>query len=453
MFPTIVEPGLATVGTPKMLLGDAGELEPGIHGVYQLGNLFQLSATEVGIALNIRYSGIRAVDLEIGSDVAVFDDWQHIDRARIAPLTRYSHGPHPKTGRAMMFARYPSIIGFVPSGARRTDGSPHPHAGTGFGINQVIGFPVDRLKQDVFAGMGEDEQYYGMELRQYAYQEGKFLETACDSLTIGDWLPGWLIGGSSMASAIPDGDDLLLALSGGRGRITGCGIARFRRGTQGWRIVHFQPVVDDPEHFYTISGTVANYVEPSLARAGNGSLWMTMREVGSQPFAPGPLDAERLRVFHSNDGGHNWRTVIDQPHFHPLTPISVNRAADGAVYIAANGLGDGQHNSKNEVVGSILLRETLNVYEINSEQETLGSAHTILSGPRDFPPPPYGSYWRIDHPIGLTVRQRDGHWHHLLACRVLEHLECDDDRFMTPYTGCYLTELMPGGAELPVWNF
>ena len=71
---------------------------------------------------------------------------------------------------------------------------------------------------------------------------------------------------------------------------------------------------------------------------------------------------------------------------------------------------------------------------------------------KDFGPPPLGSFWRIDLPVGMTV-QLGGRIRHLIFYRVLEHLECDADAMPTPFTGCYAAEVRSDGASVPVWNF
>lgn len=444
-------PHILSVSRHPRAWGDAGIQGENMRGVYQLGSLFQLSSTEAGLSVNLRYSGIRAVDLEIGSDLVIFDDSSKISAGRIQPLQRFSYGQHPKTGRKMLFARYPLSISFVPLGAKCPDGSAHPHAGTGFGINQMAGFPTDRLNNDVFDGMKEDEHYYAMELHQFSYDGKEFRETGVTQCKIDELLPGCLLGGGMMSTAIADGNDLLLPLSGGYGRIDGCGLVRFRRNNGNWQATEYMPVIHDREHFYTISGTVGNYIEPSVLREIDGSILFTMREVGAEPFAKGTLDAERLRVFRSADGGKSWETVVDQPHFHTLTPLSIVRAADGTPCIIANA--PALRNYKNESVNSIVLREKMLLHELAPDRKSLMKPLTVCDAVGEYPEPFFNSWWRIDHPIGLPVRMKDGLWHGLLVYRVLEHAECDDDAPMTPLTGCYVQELNTPAENAPLWKF
>ena len=79
----------------------------------------------------------------------------------------------------------------------------------------------------------------------------------------------------------------------------GCGFARFKYINNEWQAVEYTPVAEDLTQFHGISDFFGNYVEPSMVRAKDGSLVFTCREVGDKPFAPGPQDAERLKVWRS----------------------------------------------------------------------------------------------------------------------------------------------------------
>ena len=60
---------------------------PGQEGVYQLGVPFQLSATQAGIFCNIRRAAVYANDLEIGSDLVIFDDAKAISSSSALGMT------------------------------------------------------------------------------------------------------------------------------------------------------------------------------------------------------------------------------------------------------------------------------------------------------------------------------------------------------------------------------
>ncbi len=50
------------------------ETPTGQEGIYQLGALFQLSDAQAGMFCNIRRASVYAGDLEMGSDLVMFDD-------------------------------------------------------------------------------------------------------------------------------------------------------------------------------------------------------------------------------------------------------------------------------------------------------------------------------------------------------------------------------------------
>ena len=120
------------------------DLPPGKAGVYQLGFPFQISPTEIGISLNIRWSGVKTIDMEIGNHLLIMDHLGAIDSKRIQVLNRSEAKSHPRSGKPTLFARYPLQGGFIPHGALRPDGTPHPHAGIGTYIEEVYssGAPV-----------------------------------------------------------------------------------------------------------------------------------------------------------------------------------------------------------------------------------------------------------------------------------------------------------------------
>lgn len=448
--------GISGASRRPRLCWEVKQMPNGMTGVYQIGIPAQLSATDVGISLNIRCTGVKAIDFEVGNDLLILDDFDHPDLSRIQAIDRANRGINPLTGKEVIFARYPKNIGFVPLGVLAADGKPHPHAGTGFLIGQVTGFPTDRLdRSDSFAGIDEKDIFYGLEVKQCTYDGRNFKLGRSRIFAISELIPGYLIGGGGMSSPIPDGDNLLMGFSGskndGSSQIRSCGILRWHRVNGEWKPFAFQHVIGIPDKFNTISGIAGNYVEPSVVRAKDGSLVFTAREVGEQPFGKGPQEASRLKVWRSPDNGLNWSLLFEIPRFHPLTPLSVNRSADGSLYVAANGYCT--RNSKGELLNSMVLRETLLIWPLKADYSGLEQPLVVRDGNADFGVPPFRSFWRIDHPMGLTVRLKDGHWRHLLFYRALEHNECDSDAPITPSTGCYAEEIYSRGTKLPIWRF
>ena len=426
-------------------------------GVYQLGVPAQLSATEVLISMNIRASGVKAIDLEIGNDFVIIDSLEHPTKGKAQVFDRYSRGINPINGKEVLFSHYPRALHFVPFGAKRLDGSPHPHAGTGFAVNQIMGFPITGLdRPDCFSGIPEEEIFYGLELSQCEYDGKEFKVISSEIRQINEFLPGKAIAGGGMSMAIPDGDDLLTPFNAdtyrGENKVFGCGILRWSRGGSGWQVSDYIEVIPpDLEHQNTISGITMGFCESSLARAADSSLVYTAREIGPDPFGKGPQDAERLIVWRSTDNAKTWSRIFEVPHFHTLTPLSLGRAADGSLFISAN-----KHctqNFKGEHLGSMILRECLLAWPLKNDFSGLEEPLVICDAPTEFGAPTWGSFWRVDHPIALPVRLKDGKWHTIVCFRVLEHNECDSDAPMTPFTGCYVREINCLGETLPPWNF
>ncbi|MFH1006835.1 MAG: sialidase family protein [Candidatus Latescibacterota bacterium] len=404
----------------------------GEEWVYQIGIPLQLSPTECGIVLNIRRAHILTGDLEIGNDLVILDRLDTISTERIFPLNRSDRRPHPSTGRNTLFARYPLVGGSVPLGAKRPDGSIHPHAGTGFAVSQVIGFPVDSKVQ--WAGhLPEAEQYHALEVQQYAYDGRHFSVTHVDLLSDAELFPGWSLGAPGLCHAVPDGDDLLMGFSGNQeGGTLQAGTLRWRKNGEEWHPSAFVPITKE-----------GRFSEATLVRDTDGALLFTAR--GAPPLE------KKIQVWRTADGGACWEQVLDRPQLRAGTPVSINRCADGSLYIAGNP--DRDTDSLGRTLPSIEMRETLLLWSLAPDRRSLLDPIVARDCPREFGPAPNGSIWRADHPVGLTVRLADGQWHHMLCYRVLDREECVGDAMLTPHTGTFVEEIQSDGEHAGIWQF
>ena len=123
----------------------------------------------------------------------------------------------------------------------------------------------------------------------------------------------------ALTNAIADGDDLLLAMSAGRRDDEALsGVMRWRRDpARGWQ----------PVDFLRVEGADGSG-EPSLVRDRDGSLLFSAR---------GGRDVMHdIRVWRSRDGGRAWAETVHVVGIVGSTPITLNRAADGTPYVAAN---------------------------------------------------------------------------------------------------------------------
>ena len=102
-------------------LSFARDTPPSQDGIYQLGAPFQLSSTQAGM--------------------------------------------NPETGERMILSTYPFVGGFVPLGARCDDGTPHPHAGSGFAVCTQRGYPVHARSSP----LAVDRPFERHRIQQYSY--------------------------------------------------------------------------------------------------------------------------------------------------------------------------------------------------------------------------------------------------------------------------------------------
>ena len=100
--------------------------------VYGLGFPFQVAPDRAAVFCNVRVEGVNVTDFENGTDVIIFDDLDSISAEGAVAISRNERETGAE-GEERIVVKFPIIGGFVPRGALREDGTPHPHAGTGFG--------------------------------------------------------------------------------------------------------------------------------------------------------------------------------------------------------------------------------------------------------------------------------------------------------------------------------
>ncbi len=406
--------------------------------VYQIAGIFQLSATEIGLVANIRLCRVRTADTEVGNDLIVLDRLDGLCPKVVVPLNRSEIGTHPRSGEPIRLCRYPMAGGFVPMGACSADGTPHPHAGTGFAMSHIIGFPVDAAATITVRGEWEiKDPFTAVELQQYRYDGAKFIVEHTELIPFDKLLEGWQFTSMPLGNCLSDGDDLIGGLVGkavGSGGAAGSGLARWRRIGSRWRLASFVPVTRADGSY-----------EPSMVRDEDGSLLFAVR--GGQP---GPNE-NAVMVWRSADNGATWEKMIHAPRLRAGTPVTINRGTDGTLYIAANPHRDTDTRGRRQP--SMQMRETLQLWPLSKDRRHLLEPLLARDCNADFGLPPHGSIWRVDHPVGLNVCLADGRWRHVLTYRVLEQDECGGGAPATPHTGTYVEEVLAPGPVLPEWQF
>ena len=431
---------------------------------------FQVASTVAAITCNIKPSFGLGQDFENGADIILFRDRLKVDTHHAIPITRNEEGKNPNAGgKAALLVKYPDPVGFVPLGARRPDGTPHPHAGTGFGTARASAWPLDdsalvetpeRRGRKTFEG---NQYYMYWELFQFKYDGHSFEVIGKEKLASDEVIPGWVMSCPALTNAIPDGDDLLTAMSGGRpGRPHGAGVVRWKRIANIWRPVSFQLVtgeegasrtkeLTEKGHGETFEGAI----EPSLVRDVDGELMLSARGRRNT--------GHPIRVWKSSDQGQKWKLAVFCGGI-SSAPVSLNRAADGTPYIAAN-----RYQYQTHVKGMPSIpyfvgpdgkprpdggtRETLVLWPLNEARDALEIPVIARDCLAEFGPPPHGTLWSVDHPSAMTVRLADGQWHNLIGYRIFEKEENTHFVDPTPHTGAYLEEVISAGKPLPVWHF
>ena len=387
---------------------------------YGLGFPFQVAPRQAGLFVNLRMEGIPVGDFENGTDVMIFDDLSSITADGAIAISRNEAEADPQAPKGRIIVKYPMIGGFVPLGVRRADGSPHPHAGTGFGTCQAISFPLNEAGHYTW----DSERIHRVEVHQFAYDGTQFAarrlprEADHPHPPVGD--SGWDLVCPGITNAIPDGDDLLQAVQAVKDGASTVGVVRWQRQDGLWAPVSFSP-----------AAAGGAWTEPSVVRDTDGALLFSTRGYGADKI-------NLVRVWRSADGGSSWNVAVDAPNTRHEAPISINQAADGTPYIAANLLGHG--------------RERLCLWPLDAERAGLGEPLLARDAREEFGAAPGGSTWMVDHPSGAVVQLADGGWHNVLAYRILEHAE---HRGADPpeETGCYVEEVLSAGEPIPTWRF
>jgi hypothetical protein len=385
---------------------------------YGLGMVFQVGPNTAAVSCNVRTVGVGHWDFEDGTDVVVFDDLATIGNRKPLVCARNEEDRDPATAKKRVAVTYPIQVGFLPLGARRPDGSAHPEAGTGFGFSHALCFHLN--DQGYFTwDQPSTPRWY---LHQFAYDGRTFRVTKTETkpanapLRTADGV--WAIKAPGLSAAIPDGHDLLLAVSANDGNRDAAGVSRWRRQGGAWRPMAFHAVSDGSE--------------PSLVGVMDGWLLYSVRGEGEQ--------GQAVRIWRSRDIAQKWDLVFHAKDLRANAPVVLNLAADGTPYIAAN------HPSS--------FRAKTCIWPLNIGRTQCGPAMMARDCVADFGSAPEGTTWFADHPVGTTVRLADGRWHHLLGFRVMAFSTAGvGGETLTPRTGCYIEEVFSAGPARPAWRF
>ena len=411
---------------------------------YGLGFPLQVGPRQAALLCNLRTEQMPTGDFENGVDVLLFNDIDEISRSIAVPITRNERTTDPENRAPRIVIKYPIVGGFVPHGARRADGLAHPHAGTGFGVSEALDFPMqpdgsyskaDKTKSMVRRAVVHQFSFDGRIFTAHEDRAGDDLLAVPES--------DWTVYVNGLHTAIADGDDLLYPACATMGDAALCyptptaaGVCRWQFREDRWQLSDFEPVAlsrqaDQPRILYDEPVELAA-AEPSLVRDHDGSLLFTARMCGDEE------EDHVIRVWRSKDGGKSWSVVIDQSQARGQAPITINRASDGTLYLAANALGRE--------------RDLLCLWPLNEQRTGLMDRLEIRDALAEFGPPPTGPVWFMDHPTAVTLRLADGEWHHVLIYRLMDRGE-HAGAAPPAQTGMYVEEVKSSGPAIPEWLF
>lgn len=419
------------------------------------GRLIQLSPQKAALITYLRPEYHGGPDFVDGAQILFFDNLQNLEQAESMPLGRNTLRGEPASGDAHIIMRYPLWSWFVPLGTCLADGRPHPHAGTGFGLQGILEVQVDTDGKPLPGAFNNPTARYNA-FMQLAYDDDQGLRVTDEEL----WLPGqappvpsypitlqmtavcagdtselcWTLDQKGMGGGIADGEDMLMPAVADRpgGNRPASGLMRWQRRQGRWEAVHFTPIA------ISASQHEQYWHEPSIIRLEDGSLLFTARP------RFGPYE-HTIRIWHSTDGV-TWQVVRDEPNARTESPVTLNRAADGTPFLAYNPWYEIYRHDMPYTHG----RRELSLRPLDDHGRHWSETQLVRRANVD---PAERIPWMLDHPIGETVRLADGHWHHLLLYRSLYHGSADDiGHHPLPYGLC-IDRVDSDGPTMPTWRF
>ena len=403
------------------------------RSIYGAGKLVQLSPTQAGLFCGVRPVGIPVIDLNAGADLIIFDALDKISEKNAIPVTRNHKAVHPRNGAPLVMVRNHVVCGFVPLGARLADGSPHPAAGTGFGLGLLLGFPPDH--SDLWAAARKDI-HSALQLQQYRYDGRQFTIVSDRILDPKDLIPGWEIGNVSLDNPMPDGRDFLVGLVARDGKLhpkKGCAMSRWQCANGEWK----------PVNISYVEGSEGSF-EPSAVRDRDGAILLSVRR------------GTEFNVWRSTDQGQTWKQIIQVDKTRASSPVTIHRTLGGAPFLCANPYVGPYKDGVGRDVDVGRWREVIAFWPLRDDRAGVEQPSFSFDFNRArFGPSPNGSATWADHPISGIVRLADGKLHCLLCLRVWSRDEISNEVLVTPLSGTWIKEVhnLNDGIEIPVWKF
>lgn len=441
---------------PKALSKVQTDLPTRMAGIYQIARFVQLDQNTVGFFINLRKDQPETYDLEIGTDFCFTRDPQLRKFEGFMPLTQAEIVTPSEVDQKFLMVSYPIFAAFVPLGALLPDGTPHPHAGTGFALGIRLGRHCD--DDGICAGCTnpfQDDCYDEVIILQLAWDGERLSITDRETrsfFTKAGEFKKTIDPRSPLAGIVADGEDLLTGLTQSASdddKLGRAGVCRWKRINNKWTIADFTPI-----------GAPGTF-EPSLIRDIDGSLLFTCRAPIKEwtctlkESPEGLADSEYnrdLRVWQSKDNGRTWALCIHEREQCNACPVSIAMSPAGIPVLLTNPRCDHLTSEHLSFHGGI--REKLSLWELNETRTGLLPGHVVRDAIAEFGLSPYKHGWYMDHPVALTVRLSDGKWHSILTHRNLDIAESTQHKKATEFTGLYVEEIISKVKDItPPWIF
>ena len=103
-------------------------------------------------------------------------------------------------------------------------------------------------------------------------------------------------------------------------------------------------------------------------------------------------------IWRSTDGGAAWNLALHEPRVRAESPVTINRSADGTIFIAGNLLAGKLGSAK----GCGYTREILCLWPLNERRDKLERPVFARCAGFEWGPPPADA-WSVDHPMSAAL--------------------------------------------------
>ena len=352
---------------------------------YELGRCFQLDQDTCLLVASMDQQGGH--DFCVGNDTFIFQKLADIKPENAIPLN-WPDPDYPlkhSSGTAYL-AKFPATGGFIPRGAKLSNGRPHPAAGTGLLISEGVTFSADQPHSDESSEITFECLQVQWDGSQFIVSHRTYIDNLLDHNVVCAGLCHFLI----------DDDHLLAPFVTDEGIV----VIRFDYDGAQWQPTEAGQPFKTHDPAPALDAVMRGESEPSIQKLNDRYLIYTR---GSDPNG---------RLYSSSDG-LNYQLALTRRN--NTIPQALNAGLDGSLYLATNPNKD-------------MLRNPLIALPFSGdafgEPIILHDQDGIRDDQQDKIP-------FVDHAQGVNVFL-ENRWRHLLWYRVCDLKERSVHGFMAP---------------------